>query len=164
MPTVTVSIDIDAPRHRVFEIASDIPGAADRIRGITAIEMLSDGPVGPGTRWRETREMDMPLVGKKPATEEMWITEFDPPNRYAVEARSHGTHYLTPITCEAAPEGGTRLTMAMTGTPETLPAKIMAKALRGVTAMVEKCLREDLEDIKRACEQTPAEGSSDAGG
>ena len=45
------------------------------IPDITALEMLSEGPFGEGTRWRETR-----VMFKKEAVEEMWVTGFPPPH------------------------------------------------------------------------------------
>lgn len=154
MKPVVVSVDVHAPADRVFEAVSDMPNAADRVSGITRIEMLSDGPVGAGTRWRETRTM----FGRE-ATEEMWITEFDPPNRYVVEARSHGAHYLTPVTVEPVGAGLTRLSMSFGATPETLAAKIMSRIMPGMRRMVRKCLQQDLDDIKAWCErEQPASG------
>ncbi len=155
MKPIVVSETIHAPIDLVFQIASDIPNAADRIRGITEIEMLSDGPMGEGTKWRETRIM----FGKK-ATETMWVIKWDPPNEYVVEARSCGTHYLTPITFEEVEPGITKMTFTFTGTPETFMAKVLSKVFAAMTKSLVKCLVADLADIKAACESAHASSES----
>ena len=90
MSTHTVSTHVSAPPVRVFAVYTDLEEAVERIPDITALEMLSEGPFGQGTRWRETG-----IMFKKEATEEMWVTHFDPPRSYDVEAESHGLNYST---------------------------------------------------------------------
>jgi hypothetical protein len=147
MKPIVVSEIIDASAEAVFAAATDLPHAAERIKGITKIEMLTDGPVGVGTRWRETRVM----FGRE-AAETMWITEFQPPRRYVVEARSHGTHYLTPITVEPLEPGRSKITMSFGAKPESLMAKIMMTLFAGMAGKIARCLHDDLRDIKRFCE------------
>lgn len=155
MANITVSETIHAPQARVFELAADIPHAAERISGINKVEILEPapeapdnlGPVGLGFRWRETRTM----MGKQ-ATEDMTITEWSPPHRYTVEARSHGCHYRTPITVEGVNAGTTRLTMQFTATPETTMARVMMKVFAFMNKTVAKCLAADLMDIKASAE------------
>ena len=64
MADITVSTHVYAPLERVFEVYTQIDKAAERIPGITDLEVLSEGPFGEGTRWRETR-----VMFKKKATE-----------------------------------------------------------------------------------------------
>lgn len=159
MSSITVTETVHAPIERVFEIASNIPNAANSIRGIELIETLEEappaennnGPVGLGYTWRETRIM----FGKK-ATEDMSITSWSPPNSYTVEARSHGCHYLTEITFKSLPEQDgqpvTTMTMTFNATPENLVAKIMMFIFSFMTKKLVQCLAEDLRDIKAAAE------------
>jgi carbon monoxide dehydrogenase subunit G len=123
MSTLQVSTQVSAPIEDVFKVFTSIDKAAERIPGIQSVEMLTEGPFGEGTRWRETR-----LMFKKEATEEMWVTGFDAPNSYTVEAESHGTKYSTLFSF--TPESsGTKVTWSFTGTPLTFGAKIMAPVL-----------------------------------
>ncbi|MFG0299093.1 MAG: SRPBCC family protein [Phycisphaerales bacterium JB047] len=155
MKPIIVSETINAPIERVFQIASNIPQAAENIEGITAIETLKEaqpapdnnGIVGLGYAWRETRIM----FGKK-ATEDMSITQWTPPNAYRVEARSHGTHYLTDITFDQTDEHTTRITMSFNATPESFMAKVMMKVFAAMTKHLVKCLQADLADIKAKAE------------
>ncbi len=147
MGSLQTSTHIDAPPERVFATITDLHGAAERISGIKHLEVLTDGPVGRGTRWRETRTM----FGKD-ATEEMEITEFTPGVGYTTEAESCGCLYRCALA--ATPEdGGSRLTMTFESKPMTFVGKIMGAVMmplmrKSMIRLVEK----DLADIKRAVE------------
>ena len=65
MSVLTVETHVAAPQERVFNVYTQLDRLAGRIPTITAVEVLTDGPFGEGTRWRETR-----VVMKKEATEE----------------------------------------------------------------------------------------------
>lgn len=147
MSTLTVSTQVSAPIEQTFEVFTEIDKAQDRIPSITSIEMLSAGPFGEGTRWRETR-----LMFKKEAVEEMWVTGFNAPNHYTVEAESHGMKYSTLISF--VPEGnGTKVSWAFTGTAQSLGAKIMAPIFNVLMkGTMKKCMRGDLEALRDACE------------
>ncbi len=146
MTTYTVSTHVPAPAERVFEVYTELDKAVERIPGIVSLELLSDGPFGMGTRWRETR-----VVFKKEATEEMWVTGFDPPRSYTVEAESHGSHYTTLFSFEPD-EDGTKVTWAFTGTPLTFGAKVLSVIFsRPMKGMMVKCMTEDLEALRDAC-------------
>jgi hypothetical protein len=126
----------------VFEAFSDVTKIEERIPAILKVEILSDGPVGPDFRWRETRKM----MGKE-ATEEMWFDEFDPPRRYTVKAHSHGTRYLSTYTFEAV-EDETVVHMTFSGIPETLGAKIMGALLGWMgKGAVRKMLLADMDAL-----------------
>jgi carbon monoxide dehydrogenase subunit G len=146
MSVIEVEKLVAAPRERVFEVITNLEGAAETIRGIQKLEVLTDGPVGVGTRWRETR-----VMFKREATEEMEITAFDPPNGYDVGAESHGCRYHSEF--RLTPEGeGTKLTWRFEATPQTLPAKVMGFLFKGMMKSVAKECLKDLEDIAAAAE------------
>lgn len=137
---------IAASPERVFGLATDLAGAPQRVEGIDSVELLTDGPFGVGTRWRETRTM----MGKS-ATEEMWITAFEPDRSYTAEAESCGCHYTSVLTCE--PDGeGTLLTFTFDGQPLTLACRLMAPIGWLMKGQVRKMLAADLADLRRAAE------------
>jgi len=152
---ITVSETINAPIDRVFAIASDIPNCEGFIRGIETIETLEEappapenlGPVGKGYTWRETRIM----FGKK-AIEDMSITVWSPPTGYTVEARSHGSHYLSEFTFDQIDDHSTRITMSFNAVPETFGAKVLMKVFAFMTKKLTKYLVDDLKDIKTTAE------------
>lgn len=151
MRSVRVEVRIEAPAERVFALSTDIPRFGEVVGGIERIELLTDGPVGPGTRWRETRVMH----GRR-ATEEMGITAFDPPRTVTIEADSHGAHYVS--TYHFTPEGGgTRVALEFAAHPRSLMSRLMTAVLgRVMLSSVRKALEADLRDVKRAAENTNA--------
>ena len=147
MTGITVEKHIEANPDRVFEIASDFAGAPERISGIQQVEMLSDGPVGVGTRFRETRT----LFGQQ-ATEEMEVTEFDRPSSYTLAAENHGCRFESKITF--TPSGsGTVVQMSFEATPVSLVAKAMAAAMEPMIKKVAEECGKDLDDLKAAIEK-----------
>lgn len=147
MPGVTVSSRIEAPVERVFAAYTDLENAPSVISAIKRIEILTPGPVGVGTRFRETRVM----MGKE-ATEEMTFAVFEPGARYVLTAESHGSKYTT--TFRFTPEGNaTRVTCDFLGEPQTAGAKILtALMLPLMKGMIRKCLVQDIDDVRRSVE------------
>ena len=150
MKPVTVETVIAAPPTHVFALFTDLRGAPGRVRGIQSLELLTDGPVGKGTRFRETRVM----FGKA-SSETMEILSFEPGRSYSVGAHSCGTRYLTTFDFEPV-AGGTRVRMSFQGTPEALPARLLAPLFGFMTGAVRKAVEADMADLKTACEGVPA--------
>jgi hypothetical protein len=147
MTTIATSAHFSAPPERVWSVLSDFEHAAGRIEAIRKIEILTPGPVGKGTRFRETR-----MMFKKEATEEMEITEWVPPRRYVLECESCGCHYRSAVSCTPE-ENGTRVEMSMEAKPLSFAAKILG-ALMGwmMAGACRKAFEKDLSDLKRHVE------------
>ena len=96
---------INAAPEKVWAVISDIPGSAATLSGVDAIQMLSEGTYGEGTRWKETRTM----MGRQ-ETVEMWVSQADPPRSTTVKALQGGADYTTRFTL-AGRDGGTDLTL-----------------------------------------------------
>ncbi len=149
-------VRVEAPVDRVFEVFSNVREAPKHIKGITALEVLTDGPIGTGTRFRESRVM----FGKT-ATETMEFTEFQPGRAYTVGCTSCGVEYatrftFTPTGGAGSPggSGGTDVVMTTTARPVTLMAKIMSP-LMGLMmkGAMKKMLEGDLNAMKAAAER-----------
>ncbi|NNG05034.1 MAG: SRPBCC family protein [Inquilinus sp.] len=150
MSGVKVEHLVKADPETTFRAFADIPRAAEMVAGIERIEMLSEGPVGIGTRWRETR-----IMYGRTATEEMTITAFEPRQGYTSEAESHGTRYVTRYTF--APEvGGTRVTLDFTGRPVTLGAKLMMPLALLFRGTIRRMLAQDMADVAAHAERKAA--------
>lgn len=147
MANLTVSTHVAAPLQETFDVFTELEHAAERIPAITKLELLSEGPFGEGTRWRETR-----VLMKKESTEEMWVTGFEPPHRYTVEANSCGSLYQTLFSFK--PDGqGTTVSWSFEATPQTLAAKIMSPVFGLLfKGMMKKCMLEDLEALREVAE------------
>lgn len=146
MRPITCTTRIEAPLEKVFEACSDMRRAPERIKAIKRLEVLTDGPIGKGTKFRETRVM----FGKE-ATETMEITAFDPPRSYTVEAGSCGAHFVSRF--DLVPDGtGTRVEFTMSAKPVSLFAKVMSPLSAVMMGSMKKMIQQDLDDIKAAVE------------
>jgi len=138
MASITTSRFVNAPPAAVFAAASDLRNAPARIPSILALDVLTEGPVRQGTRFRETRRM----FGRE-ATEEMEMLSFDPPRSYSVGCESCGCRYRSDFTFTPK-HGGTELAMSFEATPLTLPAKIMGVLMK---PMMKKMIAECAKDL-----------------
>lgn len=147
MGMISVTKVIDAPPDRVFDVFSDLRTAPERIAAITRIEVLTDGPIGVGTRWRETR-----VMFRREATETMEITAFDPPHSYTALANSCGCRYEFTFRFEPQ-NGGTKVTAEFDWRAQSFLAKLFSPMFRLMASTCVKAIDQDLSDLKVHCEQ-----------
>jgi carbon monoxide dehydrogenase subunit G len=146
--SVVVERKVAAGQGPLWEALTDLAGMERVLSGVSRVEVLTGGAFGVGTRWRETRRM----FGKD-ATEEMWVTVCEPPERYVVEAESHGTHYVSEWRLRADGPAVTTVRMTFTAVASGGVAGVLAKILGGLgTRAVAKAITKDLDDIAAAVE------------
>ncbi|MCB5292710.1 SRPBCC family protein [Arthrobacter sp. SO3] len=147
--TTSLTQHVNASSDKVWAVVSDIPGSAATLSGIDSIQMLSEGPYGEGTRWKETRKM----MGRS-ETVEMWVAQADPPRGTTVKARQGSADYTTRFTL-ADRDGGTDLTLTF-GAEMVNPSRMsrLALALFGKLGMLitRKALAKDLTEIAAKAE------------
>ncbi|WP_347108307.1 SRPBCC family protein [Paenarthrobacter sp. S56] len=147
--TTTLTQHVNASPEKVWAVITDIPGSAATISGIESIQLLSDGPYGEGTRWKETRTM----MGRR-ETVEMWVSQADPPRTTTVKAVQGGADYTSRFAL-AGRDGGTDLTLTF-GAEVIKPTVFsrVAMALFGKIGMVftRKALAKDLSEIAAKAE------------
>jgi len=149
----TITEHINAPTDKVFAAATDFASAPQRISGIKKMEMLTDGPVGKGTKFRETRVM----FGKE-ASETMEVVDFQPGRSYTLAAASHGCAYSTVVSVRPAARGGSEVTFDFSGKPLTTGARIMGTLMGWMfKGACVKAIKKDLTDLKTWLE-SPAVG------
>ena len=130
-----------APDH-VWAIASDFANAAGRIKAITKIEIVTPGPVGSGTQFREWR-------GRQVV--DMEVAAWSPPRSYSLLGYAMGTEVTSEIRC--VPDGtGTRLEMEVVVRPKTFGAKLLSPLIWLTSRMMVKSCAKDLLDIAAAAE------------
>jgi uncharacterized membrane protein len=150
MQDVEVRRHVAAPVERVWALATDLEGAPRVVRGIESVEVLTPGPFGVGTRWRETRRM----FGRS-ATEEMTVTAVEPHRSYSVEASGPGVRYVSTFAFAPAAGGGTDVTATFGGRPTTTVARVLAAVTAALgRRAIAKALEQDLQDIATAAERS----------
>lgn len=90
---------IAASPKQVFELISDLSNASKFLDNIKGSEKLTDGPIGVGTIFRETR-----VVGGKESSADLQVTAYEPPAHFGIRSEVEGIkveyHY------HFAPEAG----------------------------------------------------------
>ncbi|MDX1435188.1 MAG: SRPBCC family protein [Anaerolineales bacterium] len=76
---------INRPIDEVFAIISDPTQGVNLVDNIIKCEKISDGPVGVGTRFMETR-----LMGGQEAQAELVIRAYNPPNQVTIGSDAEG--------------------------------------------------------------------------
>jgi hypothetical protein len=146
MASFTLSTQIAAPPAAVFAVFSDLEHAVGRIKGISKLEVLTPGPIGVGTRFRETRKM----FGKD-CTEEMQVTAFEPNQAFEIMCQSCGVEFRTMFRFKS--EGpSTRVEADMRSRSLSLFAKLLSPLAALMTGPMKKCIAQNLEDLKAAVE------------
>lgn len=146
MPKCTIATRIAAPVEEVFKLFADFEHAPGRIQGIKKLEVLTAGPVGVGTRFRETR-----VLFNREATEEMEITAFEPNRGYTIGCQSCGAVYTSVFRFQ--PDGdGTLVTVDFETRAQSVLAKLMAPLGWLMMGTVKKCIQQDIDDLKKVAE------------
>lgn len=148
MTSLEVQKDIRASGTTVWEMITDLAGSPNVISGIETVEMLTEGPLAVGTRWRETRTM----FGKT-STEEMEVTEVKVGRSYVVEAEGHGVLYRSMMSISETGETSCRLSMTFSAEPTSTTSRFFAATLgKMFEGGTKKALQQDLEDIATAAQ------------
>ncbi|MEU2390950.1 SRPBCC family protein [Streptomyces sp. NPDC007369] len=150
-PRVVVEREMAAPVERVWRALTDLESVPDVVSGVDAVEVLTPGPFRVGTRWRETRRM----FGKQ-ATEEMYVTVCDAPERYVAEADNAGMHYVSEFRLSERSPGRTAVTMTFSAAPAVSgkrPDLFMRLLNRLGTKAVARAVMKDLSDVAAAVER-----------
>jgi len=146
MARFTISKLVKGSPEHVFDVFTDIEKSAERVSGIEKIEVLTEGPVGKGTRFRETR-----IMFKREATEEMEITEFEPGKGLAIEADSCGAHFTSRFTF--TPEGDqVRVDIEFSTRATSFFAVLFAPLGWLMMGSMKKAIEKDMDELKAAAE------------
>ncbi|MDZ4753384.1 MAG: SRPBCC family protein [Phycisphaerae bacterium] len=151
MPSITITTRINAPAARVFDVLSDFAGAPQHISAIKRIEMLTSGPAGVGTRFKETRVM----FGRE-ASEVMEISQFDPQHGYELSFTSGGCTYRSQFQITPIAGNASDVTMSFDAQPQTFFAKVLGLLMRPMRGAMTRCITKDLSELKVAIERPVA--------
>lgn len=152
MNDIEVSRVVAAPVERVWEVFTDLGRAAERMSGVESIQVVTPGPFKVGTTWRETRR----LQGKA-STEQITVTECEPPGRYVAEAESGGAHYRSEFTFTPDGPDRTRVRAVFTAQSRNAVDKLVGAVLGGLmTPALVSTMERDLADLADFCESSTA--------
>jgi uncharacterized protein YndB with AHSA1/START domain len=136
-----VEIDIDRPPEDVFALLTDI-GRLPEWQA-SAVSAEAEGPVGEGTRIRETRR----LMGREYRVVHE-VTAFDPPHRFDVQSVEGPLPLTVRHTLEPS-GGGTHLEVV----GEAKPKGVLRLAAGGIAKTAESEFRRDFERLKELLER-----------
>ncbi|TNH31035.1 SRPBCC family protein [Micromonospora orduensis] len=156
MSTVAVTGFIQAHAVDVWRLLTDLPGRAARMTAAGPTELLTPGPFGPGTAWREERAQP----GGGTLTEEFLVVEALAPHRLVLCSSGADVDYR--ITWTLRPvrrrrRGCTAVTVTQEAVPTAPYPRVVALLLGGLAARaVEVALRRDLADLTAAARPSSA--------
>ena len=133
---------IAAPSERVFAALTDLANAPKLLSGVGEVQLLTPGPLGKGSRFRETR-----TVMGSTETVEVEISEFEPNKRYAARNEMNGIKVVYCYDVQAR-DSGTRVEFECQVTARGLK-KLMVPIVVGV---LKKTDRQHLESLKQLVE------------
>ncbi|MEU7754564.1 SRPBCC family protein [Micromonospora sp. NPDC049101] len=147
MSTVAVTRFIEADAVDVWCLLTDLPGRAVRLTAAGPIEVLTPGPFGPGTAWREERAQ--PDGGT--LTEEFLVVETQAPHRLVLCSSGAGVDYRITWSLRQVRRrrrGCTAVTVTHEAVPTAPYGRVVALLLGHLAARaVEVALRRDLADL-----------------
>jgi uncharacterized membrane protein len=157
MSTVEVTKLIPAPVAEVWRVFTELPGRCGWLSTVQRVELLTDGPFGTGTQWRETRTMP----DGTEVTEEFRVERSVPGRCFAVASPGIGADYRMTYRFETVDHGRhageTEVTVVQEGTPTVARGRLLALVFGGLAARtVEGALRRDLDDLASAATAGPA--------
>ena len=151
MATITVSNEVAAPVHQVFEYFTDVGSGADHVSGIKKVAMLTAGKFGLGTRWLETRE----VLGVTDSAE-MEVTSFERDRTYTITHHKGGVRIDTGFWFDPVGTDSTRVTVEFELDSSGLPPGLLAPLNWAIAGKVRDVLGHDLSDLKTSLETSPS--------
>lgn len=151
----TAREDIEAPINAVFEMVADFE-RFERMamrRGIEVRRMSGHMGVVPGTTW----ETEFKLRGK-PRQVSVQMADCDPPSHMRFEAASKGMNGVTTVEFLALSQRRTRLSVDMSLSAKSLPARLLLQSLRLGQSRFRRQFQTRLSEFAREMEQRHIHG------
>ena len=134
-----ISLTIDAPQQRVWDVLSDLEAWPQRIETVELVELLTPEPLAAGSRVR-LKQPKLP--------EGIWdVTVWDPPEYFEWRQVSGGVTSVAKHRVESLEGGRSRLSLALDMTGLLVP--VIGRLYRGLT---NRYMAVEAEGMKRAAE------------
>ena len=144
METLTVQRTYKAPVSRAFDVFTNLDKAAERIKAIKQIEMLTGTTFAVGTRWKELRR-----CGWSDAWMEFVVTELAPEKSFTITSEAGGTLWTSQFKFAPTPDG-TAVTVTMTWQPNGIMMHLFNGMIR---RQITRGMKQDFEDVRQVIEE-----------
>ena len=140
---ITSTIEIDRPQQEVWAYVDDVQKQPNWQASLAASRIVSDGPIGVGTRFVQTRQIP---GGARETTNE--ITEYDPPRMSSWKGLDGPIRSAGTVTVEPLRESRSRVTVEF----DLIGHGIGKLFVPFVRAQARKQVPVDQEELKRLLE------------
>lgn len=144
METLTIHQTYKAPVGRTFAIFTDLHKAAERIKSLKKIELISGTAFAVGTRWKELRQ-----CGWRDAWMEFVVTEFSPGKSFTITSDVGRVLWTTQFEFVSA-SGGTEVSVTMQWEPRWFMMRLFNGMIRRKIAAG---MKQDCEDVRQTIEE-----------
>lgn len=145
MTTTTVIRNIQASSETVFDSIAHIQNFSKIVPDIVNVEFLTEQTKGVGTRFKETR-----MMGKREASTELEVTEYEPHSRVRMVSDAGGTIWDSVFTVTPNGENSVDLKLVMEARAYKFLSKLVTPLIKG---MVQKAIEKDMDAVKAHCEK-----------
>jgi uncharacterized protein YndB with AHSA1/START domain len=151
MSTVAVTRLVEAQVGTVWRVFTDLDRRRQWLSAVTGVDVLTPGPFGDGTVWRETRRM----ADGGEITEEFRVRECVAPERFVVTSPGIGADYRMTYTfvpvVAGRHRGATMVSVVQDGGATQPVGRLLGLIFGGLAAgTAEGALRRDLDDLAAA--------------
>ena len=128
---------LDASPAEIFATVSDLESWPEIVRSVLKIDLLTDGPVGQGTRLRETR-----VIFSRTSTHDMEVANFDRPHRLRLAVTNPDIYYELDHVVDRVFGAASRVLLIFRTRPESAVGRAVHPFM---TPFMEITLRDELE-------------------
>jgi uncharacterized membrane protein len=142
---IVSSVEIDRPAADVFAYLDDLARHGEWQDAIVSTRVLTEGPVGVGTRAVDTRR----IGGSRTQDSTYEVVEHDPPRRSAFRGVDGPVRPVGSVTIEAVDEGRSRVTVEIDLKGHGLAGAVLAPIAR---SQARKQIPKDQQKLKELLE------------
>lgn len=139
----TLKVEFSNPPEQVFDAFTNLREHGERYSGILSLCVLTDGPIGRGTRFRETRK----VMGTKSEIEFI-VSEFRQASLYEIVSENSPLTYKTTYTFVGR-NGGTEVISEFTVAARRGWDAVATPILQALAWLMRPTLFQDLSDLKK---------------
>ncbi|MYL34846.1 hypothetical protein GLW08_15700 [Pontibacillus yanchengensis] len=147
MTAFSDKVTIAKPKTEVFTFLTSFDNATTIMPNVVKNEILSEGPFGVGTRFRETR-----LIRGREASSEIEVIEYEPSEKFSVRSELEGLATLYHYKLQST-ETGTEVTFECEINASSLKMKLIKPLFKRIMK------KEDGDHVRRMKEAMEEENS-----